>query len=335
MTSKNDVIRFHGFKGTTEVVVRGEPEPEPETFASIPKVDVSRIYSTHLADRQAIASHVRRAFKEVGFMYALNHGIPDEVEADVFRAAQSFFALPFDEKMMIHESKSFAKRGYQYIGEDKTDEPGRKDLREAFKVRIDPQDREEYRQSTKLNVWPAPESVPGFREALHTYTSAIQKFCTRFIQIIALALDLDERIFDNKMQPFGGLSLLRYPPISDGEGRGIHTDYSWFTLIHQLSPTVALEVLDANGHFVAVPPLFKSLVINVGDFLERVSNNIFASTIHRVINRASSDRYSLAYFYDPDPEATIDVVETCVSEERPRMYDSIQAGEWQKGLYLL
>lgn len=102
------------------------------------------------------------------------------------------------------------------------------------------------------------------------------------------------------------------------------------TFINQLSPVSGLEVLDSNGYFVGVPPLANSLVINVGDFLERASNDVFKSTIHRVINSKDEKRYSLAYFFDADPNAIIEVIGSCIEEGRPRRYGVVKAETWQK-----
>ena len=102
------------------------------------------------------------------------------------------------------------------------------------------------------------------------------------------------------------------------------------TFINQLSPVSGLEVLDGNGYFVGVPPLPNSLVVNVGDFLERASNDIFKSTIHRVVNSKDEKRYSLAYFFDADPDATIEVIDSCIEEGRPSRYEPVKAETWQR-----
>ena len=88
-----------------------------------------------------------------------------------------------------------------------------------------------------------------------------------------------------------------------------------FTVVNQLTSTTSLEVLNASGYFIGVPPIPNTLVLNMGDFLERATNHVFSSTINRVIHLANVDRYSLAYFFDADPNAMIDIVETCLRKE--------------------
>ena len=101
------------------------------------------------------------------------------------------------------------------------------------------------------------------------------------------------------------------------------------TFINQLSPVSGHEVLDPNGCIVRIPPLPNSLVVNVGDFLECASNDVFKSTIHRVVNSRDEKGDSLAYFLDADPDATIEVMESCTDEVRARKYEPVKAATWQ------
>ena len=100
-----------------------------------------------------------------------------------------------------------------------------------------------------------------------------------------------------------------------------------FTLVNQLSPVQALEVLNHNAHWVQATPIANTLVINVGDFLERATNNLFQSTVHRVINRTRLERYSIPFFFNPSHGALVEVVPTCITEERPSRYEPLKVGE--------
>ena len=208
--------------------------------------------------------------------------------------------------------------------------------------------------SSPGNLW--PESPEHFQQALYEYWAAIHSFAVDFIRIVARSLGAEETYFDDNITPFSGLSPLFYPPNPEQKanfGRSIHTDYScestfspsfhWafsscllsdrsigITFINQLSPVSGLEVLAPNGCFVGIPPLPNSLVVNVGDFLERASNDILMSTIHRVVNNRDEKRYSLAYFFDANPDATIEVMECCIDEVRPRKHEPVKAATWQK-----
>lgn len=159
-------------------------------------------------------------------------------------------------------------------------------------------------------------------------------FSRQLLHIVALALDLPEEFFDSRTRfPMAGLRPLHYPPqeASDDIGIGAHADYSWFTIVNQLTNTPALEVLNANGHWVGAPPIKNTLVVNVGDFLERATNNVFVSTIHRVVNKTPfAERYSIPFFFSPSHDALIDVVPTCWGTRNPKKAEPIVAGVWQR-----
>ncbi|CAJ2504865.1 Uu.00g122590.m01.CDS01 [Anthostomella pinea] len=184
-----------------------------------------------------------------------------------------------------------------------------------------------------LNQWPA--QPPDFRHTIYEYRAAVQACSAVLLRLVALGLDLPEEYFDHMLSfPMAGLRALHYPPqaatAEDTIGIGAHADYSWFTLVNQLSDTPALEVLNANGHWVAAPPVPGSLVVNVGDFLERATNDRFVSTVHRVRNISGRERYSLAYFFAPSQNVMIRTVPTCVAEGETPKYEDVKAGDWQR-----
>jgi isopenicillin N synthase-like dioxygenase len=183
-----------------------------------------------------------------------------------------------------------------------------------------------------INQWP---STPAdFRSVMYEYHAAVMAFSRQLLQIIALALDLEENYFDPLTRfPMAGLRPLYYPPqeLADDIGIAAHADYSWFTVVNQLTDTPALDVLNANGHWVGAPPIKNTLVVNVGDFLERATNEVFVSTVHRVVNKTpAAERYSIPLFFSPSHDAMIDTIPTCVSEDRPKVSEPILAGIWQR-----
>lgn len=165
---------------------------------------------------------------------------------------------------------------------------------------------------------------------MYAYNAAILSFSKKLMRLIALALDLDESYFDHMADfPMAGLRALHYPSqeIATDVGIGAHADYSWFTLVNQLSPTPALEVLNHNGAWISAPPIKSTLVVNVGDFLEMATNGTFVSTVHRVVNRTGQERYSIPYFFTPSKDVMIETVPTCVGESGGMK--PVNAGEWQ------
>jgi isopenicillin N synthase-like dioxygenase len=183
-------------------------------------------------------------------------------------------------------------------------------------------------QDPKKNSWPSAQ--PEFRPAMYTYYNAVLAFAKKLMRIFALALDLPETYFDNVTQfPMTGVRILHYPPqeVKGAEdiGLGAHTDYDLFTLVCQ-GQVAALEVLNANGIWVPAPPKPRTFVVNIGDFLERITNNQFKSTVHRVVNKSGEERYSVPFFFSPDRQANLAVLPNCRKEGEE--YEEVNAGEY-------
>lgn len=183
-----------------------------------------------------------------------------------------------------------------------------------------------------LNQWPTKPA--DFRSVMYQYHSAVMAFSRQLLHIVALALSLREDYFDEMTRfPMAGLRPLYYPPqeLATDIGIGAHADYTWFSVVNQLSDVPALEVLNANGHWIGAPPIKNTLVINVGDFLERATNKVFVSTVHRVVNTtADAERFSIPFFFSPSHNATIDIIPTCWSDSEPKKAEPILASVWQK-----
>ncbi|PVH74559.1 Clavaminate synthase-like protein [Cadophora sp. DSE1049] len=259
-------------------------------------------------------------------------------QSELYRVIREFFALPLEEKMGVHINKSASIKGYEALLETKLDATTRGDLKEAFNIGDDPYDPEQNVPSNfdissypkNGNQWPS--ALPKFRTLMYKYNAAVLSFSKKLMRIIALALDLPETYFDHMAAfPMAGLRALHYPSqeIANDIGIGAHADYSWFTLVNQLSPTPALEVLNHNGQWISAPPIPGTLVVNVGDFLEMATNNVFVSTVHRVVNKTGEERYSIPYFFSPSKDVMIETVPTCVKEDGVKM-TPIMAGDWQQ-----
>jgi isopenicillin N synthase-like dioxygenase len=210
-------------------------------------------------------------------------------------------------------------------------------LKEAFATGEDPYDPEQNapknldwsKYSKNGNQWPESKE---FRTIMYQYNDAVLNFSKQLMRMIALALNLDERYFDHMADfPTGGLRALHYPSqeVSNDVGIGADADYSWFTLVNQLSDTPALEVLNHNGQWISAPPIKNTPVVNVGDFLEMATNNEFVSTVHRVVNKSGQERYSIPYFFSPSQDVMIETIPSCVSAEQPAM-KPIKAGDWNR-----
>ncbi|KAF2684769.1 Clavaminate synthase-like protein [Lentithecium fluviatile CBS 122367] len=306
-----------------------------QTFNAVPKIDMRRIYSESLSDRQSLAKEVGAACRDVGFFYAVNHGVDEALLDDTFAAIKQFFDLPEEVKMEVHNQKTEKYRGYEAFLEGKLDPGTRGDLKEGFLMGEDATDPEQNTPITPStakprNQWPTHPSTTFFRPALYRYYTAMLSFSRRLLRIFALALDLPETHFDPiTTTPMTNIRAVHYPPQSRDEdvGIGAHTDFCWFTLVCQ-SPTAhpALEVLNGNGHWIPVPFHPSSFVVNIADFLKLVTGGTWASTVHRVRNMGGEERYSMPFFFSPNEEARVSVLEGFRREgER---YEEFGVGEY-------
>jgi len=131
--------------------------------------------------------------------------------------------------------------------------------------------------------------------------------------------------------------LLHYPPKeaaidADQAGAAEHTDYGTITILWQ-DDVGGLQVKNRAGRWIDAPPIEETFVINIGDMLERWSNDLFVSTPHRVVNASGRERYSIPVFYDPDYETIVECLPNCASEGNAARYPPIVAGDYITARY--
>ena len=274
-------------------------------FQALPVIDVSKLYSDNLEERQSVANELGRAARDVGFFYVTGHGISADKIAGVRAAAKQFFAQPLSDKMKLYigasaTHKGFVPRGEEIYGSAKPD------LKEAFDIGFQaPQDHPLVQAKTPLigpNEWP---ELSGFRENCLAYYDDVFAFGRKLFSGFALALGLDENHFEPFVTcPPSKLRLIHYPydaSAEDAPGIGAHTDYECFTLL--LADQSGLEVLNDDGEWIDAPPVTingeEAFVINVGDMLEVMTAGQFVATSHRV-RKVANERYSFPLFFACD-----------------------------------
>lgn len=310
-------------------------EAEKTPFEEIPVIDFGPMRSDDPAARAAVGEAVRKACTEVGFFYATNHGMPQEVIDDTFAAAHRFFDLPKDAKQAISVEKSDAMRGYTPLLGENTDPDNNGDLHEGFDLALDlPLDDPDVAAGVfgyAPNQW--PEGLDGFRDALMTYHSEARTFGTRIFEAFALALELDENFFaDAITKPMAHMRVLHYPDQTAASGDkqigiGAHSDYECFTILCT-DDVPALQVLNSAGTWVQAPPIPGAFIVNVGDLMARWTNNYFQSTVHRAINTSGKRRYSIPFFFGVNSKEVVEVLPSCQSPENPPKYKPITAGDY-------
>ncbi|KAI6123631.1 hypothetical protein EDD16DRAFT_1691445 [Pisolithus croceorrhizus] len=298
---------------------------------------------TAALERAALALQIRDACMNVGFFYIGNHGIPEETIDKVLSAMKAFFSLPLERKMKIYHRQSAHVRGYEPLLDSNVDPANRGDLYESFVIggeELVPKEGDDKKvddDSTIIeNQWPSEPA--GFREAFLSYYHAALGVGIVLRRLFALALDLPETFFDDKLKRCQIMRGLHYPPQTGPEddgiiGIGAHSDnMQCFTILWQEPGIQALQVLNSEKKWINAPPIPGTLVINISDLLSRWTNDIFRSTVHRVINRSGVHRYSIPLFFGTDTQVEVEPLPSCVSPERPAKYGPINSGEYVQKL---
>ncbi|BFI32240.1 protein MpDOXC23 [Marchantia polymorpha subsp. ruderalis] len=291
-------------------------------------------------DRHLLAQKVKKACLEHGFFYLINHGIDLKLIDKVFEQSKLFFDLPVDEKMRSLQDNNY--RGYVPIGKETLNpiESKQGDSREAYFIGWEMS--EDHPLALKPlhgpNQWPSKDLLPEWRETLETYFYKLLEVGHCVASLVALALDLEADYFRHMfMAPAVALRPLHYIgeiscPEEGRFGTGPHGDYGMLTFL-ATDENRGLQVCRARDGepklWEDVPPKKESFIVNLGDMLERWTNGLFKSTQHRVVTDGI-DRYSVAYFYDPDYDTVIECLPTCHSEEFPPNYPPITMGDYFK-----
>jgi isopenicillin N synthase-like dioxygenase len=288
--------------------------------------------------RLEVAQRLVEVYRVHGFGYIRGHGIPDELQAEVFSASQRFHDLGEDRKREIELDENH--RGYiapqtstdRNSSVDRVTKPNRSSsfmmLRECA-----PDDPDVVAGVFLAgpNQWPA--GLPGFRETLERYHAAMTDLGRRTIELFEVGLGVTDgsmaRSFD---RPTTWLRLLRYPPAEpgldpDAFGSAPHRDFGALTFLAQ-DAVGGLEVRTVDGRWVPVSPLAGTFVMNVGDMLHRWSNGLLLSTPHRVRNESRRPRFSIPFFFDPHVETVIAPVRSCIEPGDDPAFPPIHFGSF-------
>ena len=301
---------------------------------NIPSVDLADFLSDDPKRKQKFVDEIGKAYEEIGFVALKNHFLSDELVDELYKEVKSFFDLPLEVKKKYELEGLAGQRGYISFGKEHAKGKKEGDLKEFWhfgqEAAEDANLIEEYPKNVQV------EELKDFnRVGMETYRM-LEKTGIYVLRALALYVGLDEFYFDHWAS--NGNSILRpihYPPITEepkGAVRaGAHGDINLITLLMGAS-TGGLQVLRKDGEWIDAIPQEDELVINVGDMLERHTNNKLRSTIHRVVNppkeQWSKPRFSIPFFMHPRSEMPLNCLEECIDENNPKQYEDITAGDF-------
>lgn len=311
-------------------------------MSAVPIIDLSGLTGAPDA-RLAVARRIDAACRQTGFLCVTGHGVPEDLIAEVRRTALAFFDLPEAEKCGI-ERRPPNFRGYIPLAtEGLARSTGRADaaadMKEAFSMGpVDVPD-DAYHGSAEAaphfaaNRWPAD---PDFQAAFEAYYQALSALANRLLGGFALALGLAEDWFADKVdRHISNVRALHYPAqpggVAPGQLRaGEHTDYGCLTILLTDTAPGGLEVLTREGDWAAVPHVPGSFVVNIGDLMAQWSNDVYVSTLHRVVNPPAGGgtrRLSIAFFHQPNYDALISCIPGCAAPGEAPRHAPITSGD--------
>ncbi len=306
-------------------------------YDEIPSLDLNDFTGGDEEKKKLFVQALGDAYNNIGFVAIRNHYLPDDLVNKLYKIIQAFFALPDEVKEKYEIPGLAGQRGY--VGKGKEHAKGRStgDLKEFYHVGQEVTTDDPIKDQYPDNVW--PEELAEFREvALEAYRS-LEKTGREMLRAIAIYLGLEEDYFESRVK--NGNSILRpihYFPIKDPDAvpddavrAAEHGDINLITLLMGASAD-GLQVLRKDGKWIPITALPEQLVVNVGDMLERLTNNKLKSTIHRVVNppreQMNTSRFSIPFFMHPRSEMDLTCLDSCIDEEHPKQYDDITAGEF-------
>jgi len=309
-------------------------------FDEVPSLDLEEFISGDKRTKSDFVKKLGEAYQNIGFVAIKNHGLDQALQDSLYQTIQDFFALDDATKARYEKPDLGFQRGYTGKGKEHAKGRNTGDLKEFYHVGQDLAQIEEadpIKKDYPANVW--PEEVPAFKEISLKAFKKIEDAGKIMLRAIALHLDLPEDYFDGKVE--NGNSILRaihYFPIEnpdkvpeDAVRAAEHGDINLITLLMGASAD-GLQVLRKDGKWIPITALPDQLVVNVGDMLERLTNNKLKSTIHRVVNppkeKMNSSRYSIPFFLHPRSEMDLTCLENCIDEENPKQFEESTAGEF-------
>ena len=316
--------------------------PKRAALSDLPIIDLGPFMrESALEDRMRIARAMRSACIDIGFFYVTGHGFTlAELEA-VLAQGRKFFAQPLAEKIKVL-SQNIDTPGFVRTGGIDPEKNRDKvvDIKERFSLTRELRLGEQVRFDSRVgrSQWPAPETLPAFEPTLKNYVARLEGVTAALNHAFALSLDLQEDFFDSLYErPDITLTFNFYPPVNPAMLKATqwssspHADYSAFTVLLQDS-SGGLQARNSAGEWIEVAPKDGTFVVNVGNLLERWTNELYKSTLHRALHVGNDPRISAALFVYPGADTVVRCIHTCQGADNPSRYEEVTTAEYVRVL---
>ena len=301
-------------------------------MASIPNLNFAKWSQGTENEKAEFVKELGAAYTDIGFITIRNHGFGEEVQDELYDKASEFFGLEKSIKAAYEIEGLAGQRGYTSFGKEHAKGNDAADLKEFWQVGQPNPVYEGPEYHENVSVDELPEFAPSFKLAYQQ----LEGIGRELLKAIAVYLELDINYFESWVQ--GGNSILRaihYPPITIDPGNSVragqHEDINLITLLMGASAE-GLQVLNKNNEWIGITAIPGSLVVNVGDMLQRLTNGVMKSTTHRVVNppreKWGTSRYSIPFFLHPIGKMPLNALSNCISNDHPKAFEDITAGNY-------
>ena len=308
---------------------------------TLPIIDIGPLSEPYSEAWQPVISAIDSACRNSGFFYIKNHGISPEQMQSMFALSASFFNLPYPEKESIAISESHNHRGWGHTGAEQLDPEAPTDWKETFDMALDL--HKDHPLSQACPEFYGPNRYPQmatFQQAMNQHYELLSRLSMRILEAMALALKEPKDFFTTCFEgQTSVLRLLHYPPrtsessAAPDQAAGAHTDYGCITLLAQ-DDVGGLEVQANDGQWISAPPVENTFVVNIGDLMQRWTNDQYKSTAHRVKSPPPYvHRYAIPFFVEPRFDTQVDCIKSCVPEGQIKKYEAVESGAWIKSRF--
>ncbi len=325
--------------------------PADPDAPAVPCIDLSPYYRSPREDPavDAMVAEVDEALRTIGFLTIVGHPVPRAEIERVQHVGLDFFDLPQEDKdealATTHRTRGYTplgdhSLGYTLAAPDAAPPPP--DLFERYRIGPFDLPDDEYTRAQRdgafaPNIWP-DNAFPAFASVMRGYYRRMRALARDVLRIFALSLDLEECWFDDKAdREMSALVLNHFPAPTtepaEGQLRATpHTDYGSLTIVAPTEAPGGVQVKALDGTWRDVDAEPGTFVVNIGDLMAQWTNDRWVSTLHRVVNPTAADaprsrRLSLVYFHQPNGDAIIEPISTCVDATHPARYEPITAAE--------
>lgn len=305
--------------------------------AIIATVDYNDYISGDAEKKAAFIEKFGESLSRIGFAIVANHGVTEDLKNSLYETSKEFFDLPEDAKRKYEDTTNGGQRGYISKGRETAKGFKVPDLKEFYHVGQEVQGDDPIKNEYSDNIW--VNEVPALETVGKEVYRKFENTGRNLLKAIAIYLDLEEDYFSEKI--YNGNSILRllhYFPIENPESlpkdsvrAAAHEDINLITLLMGANAE-GLQAKRLNGEWASVSPEPNQIVINIGDMLQRLTNGKLRSTSHRVVNppkeKLKTSRYSTPFFLHPRSNMSLNCLESCITEEKPKQFEDITAGAY-------